>query len=187
MVRGLELFEQVPARSFSDDIPLFGPAPVPEQPPVERREPPAIDPETSPYLMPSDYAHEGPSAATRFKNGLSSVSSGIVKKVRNIPRRVWRMTALLACAILALVFIVWSICKLYKATSKPDETSTAEVTPVPAEQKGPEESIRTTTPEKATTPEKDKQATKTTKKAETPAKPAKLISTGQDVPNLIRD
>ena len=131
--------------------------------------------------MSSDFGNEDLSAATRFRAGLSSVSSSIVKKVRSIPRRVWRMTALLACAILAIAFIVWSISKLYKATSKPDETPTAEVAPVPAEQKGAEESAP------AAIPEKPAKTTKTTTKTDAPAKPVKLISTGQDVPDLIRD
>ena len=181
VVRGLDLFEQAQARPFSDDEPLFGPVPTPVQQPAPRREPPPIDPDTSPYLMPSDFGNEDHSAAMRFRSGLSSVSSSIVKKVRSIPRRVWRMTALLACAILAIAFIVWSISKLYKATSKPDETPTAEVAPAPAEQKGAEESAP------AAIPEKPAKTTKTTEKTEAPAKPAKLISTGQDVPDLIRD
>ena len=178
VVRGLDLFEHVQARPFSDDEPLFGSVPTPTQQPAPRREPPPIDPDTSPYLMPSDFGNEDHSAAMRFRSGLSSVSSSIVKKVRSIPRRVWRMTALLACAILAIAFIVWSISKLYKATSKPDETPTAEVAPAPAEQKGAEESAPAAIPEKPA---------KTTKKTETPAKPSKLISTGQDVADLIRD
>ena len=91
------------------------------------------------------------------------------------------MTALLACAILAIAFIVWSISKLYKATSNPDETPTAEVAPVPAEQKGAEGSAP------AAIPEKPAKTTKATKKAEASANPVKLISTGQDVPDLIRD
>ena len=91
------------------------------------------------------------------------------------------MTALLACAILAIAFIVWSISKLYKATSKPDETPTAEVAPAPAEQKGAEESAP------AAISEKPAKTTKATKKAEASANPVKLISTGQDVPDLIRD
>ena len=183
VVRGLDLFEQAPARPFSDDEPLFGPVPTSAQQPAPRREPPPIDPNASPYLMPSDFSNEGLSAATRFRAGLSSVSSSIVKKVRSIPRRVWRMTALLACAILAITFIVWSISKLYKATSTPDATPTAEVTPAPApaEQKSAEKNAP------AATPEKTAKTTKPTKKAESPAKPAKLISTGQDVPDLIRD
>ena len=94
------------------------------------------------------------------------------------------MTALLLCAILAIVFIVWSISKLYKATSKPDETPTTEVAPMSAEQKSANENAPATIPEK---PAKTTKTTKTTKKTEPPAKPVKLISTGQDVPNLIRD
>jgi len=175
VVRGLELFEQAPSRSFSEDDPLFGPATTPVQPPSERREPPPIDPNASPYLMPSGYGDEDSSAAIRFREGLSAVSSSIVKKVRGIPRRVWRMTALLLCAILAIAFIVWSIGKLYKATSKPDETPTAEVAPTPTEPKGTEASAQVPTSEK------------TTKKSTAPAKPAKLISTGQVIPNLISD
>ena len=176
VVRGLELFEQAPARSFSDDIPLFGPATTPVPPPTERREPPAIDPNTSPYLMPSDYVEGGPSAATRFKNGLTSVSNGIVKKVRNIPRRVWRMAALLLCASLAIVFIVWSIGKLYQATSKPEETPPADTAQQPAEQ--PEKTENTPAPSPKSAPKQNPDAA---------AKPAKLISTGQVIPNLISD
>lgn len=176
LVRGLELFEQAPARSFSDDIPLFGPATPPAPPPEERREPPAIDPNTSPYLMPSEYGEGGPSAATRFKNGLSAVSSSIIKKVRDIPRRIWRMTALLLCAILAIVFIVWSISKLYQATSKPEETPPEEPAQQPAAQ--PEETENTPAPPPKNAPKQNPDAA---------AKPAKLISTGQDIPNLISD
>ena len=176
VVRGLELFEQAPARSFSDDIPLFGPATTPAPPPAERREPPAIDPNTSPYLMPSDYVEGGPSAATRFKNGLTSVSNGIVKKVRNIPRRVWRMAALLLCAILAIVFIVWSIGKLYQATSKPEETPHADTAQQTVEQPGKTENTPAPSPKSA--PKQNPDAA---------AKPAKLISTGQVIPNLISD
>ena len=183
VVRGLELFEQAPARSFSNDDPLFGPAPTPAQQPDQRREPPPIDPNASPYLMPSDYSSDESSAATRFRAGLSAVSSSIVKKVRSIPRRVWRMTALLLCAILAIVFIVWSICKLYTATSKSDETPPADVAQQPAEQLDKTESTPAPPPEKQEkAPEKPSK-----KKSESPAKPAKLISTGQDIPNLIRD
>jgi hypothetical protein len=126
--------------------------------------------------MPSDYSQEGPSAATRFKEGLSAVSSSIVKKVRSIPRRVWRMTALLLCAILAIVFIVWSIGKLYQATSKPEEAPPANIKQPPAEQPDKAQSAPAPVPEKA-----PKQ------KSGASAKPAKLISTGQVIPNLISD
>ena len=176
VVRGLDLFEQVSARPFSDDEPLFNTIPTPAQQSEPRREPPPIDPNTSPYLMPSDYAEGNPSAATRFRQGISAVSNGIITKVRNIPRRVWRMTALVLSVILVLLFIVWCVGKLYKATSKPEEAPTAETTPAAAEQKAAEGNGQKATPEKGT------------KQPETQTKSIKLISTGQkDLPDLIRD
>ncbi len=174
VVRGLELFEQIPERPFTDDMPLF----TQPQEPVQRPEPPQIDP-NSPFLPA--YDEDEASAAARFKKGLSEVSGRILKKVRDIPRRVWRMTALLLCAVLAIVFIVWSICKLYKATSVPTETQPAAVLPTPAGQ--PADTDAQAAPKSLPKPNKEKP----TKKAEPQAKPAKLISTGQNVPNLIRD
>ena len=177
VVRGLDLFEQAPARPFSDDEPLFSPTPAQQS--EQRREPSPIDPNASPYLMPSDYAEESPSAATRFRQGISSVSSSIIKKVRSIPRRVWRMTALILGAILAIVFIVWCISKLYKATSKPEESPSAETTPATAEQKSTDENVQATTPENGT---------KATAQPDAQTKSIKLISTGpKDLPDLIRD
>ena len=174
VVRGLDLFEQASARPFSNDEPLFSPTPVQQTEP--RREPPPIDPNASPYLMPSDYAEGVPSAATRFRQGISAVSNGIIKKVRNIPRRVWRMTALVLSVILVLLFIVWCISKLYKATSRPEEAPTAETSPAAAEQKAAEGESPKATPEKET------------KQPKTQTKSGKLISTGQKgLPDLIRD
>ena len=179
VVRGLDLFEQAPARPFSDDEPLFSPTPTSMQPTEQRREPPPIDPNTSPYLMPSDYVEGSPSAATRFRQGISSVSSSIIKKVRSIPRRVWRMTFLVLGAILAIVFIVWCVSKLYKATSKPEEAPAAEAAPATAGQKDAEGSVQTPTQENGA---------KTTKPNEAKATPGKLISTGpKELPDLIRD
>ena len=165
VVRGLDLFEQAPARPFSDDEPLFSSTPAPMQQSEKRREPPPIDPNASPYLMPSDYAEGSPSAATRFRQGLSAVSSSIIKKVRSIPRRVWRMAALILGVILAIVFIVWCISKLYKATSKPGETPAAEVTPATTEQQATEQSAQAQPPEKENNTKKQKDPS---------AKPVKL-------------
>ncbi len=174
VVRGLELFEQIPDRPFNDDMPLF----TQPQAPAQRPEPPQIDP-NSPFLPA--YDEDEASAAARFKKGLSEVSVRIIKKVRDIPRRVWRMTALLLCAVLAIVFIVWSIGKLYKATSVPTETQPAAVLPTPAGQ--PADADAQAAPKGQSKPNHEKPA----KKAAPQAKPAKLISTGQNVPNLIRD
>ena len=177
-VQGLELFEQMPARTFSDDQPLFGPAPTPAQQPAPRSPaglPPQIDFDSSRFLTSTDFEDGTPTAAARFRKGLTDFSSSIVKKVRGIPRRVWRVTALALCAVLGLVFIVWSISKLYSATSTPDGTVSAETVRTPsAEQPGPVESAPAPSAPKA-------------KPAPGQPKPGTLISTGQDIPNLIRD
>ncbi len=169
VVRGLELFEQIPDRSFTDDMPLF----TQPQAPVQRHEPPQIDP-NSPFLPV--YEEEESSAGARFKKGLSKVSGRIIKKVRGIPRRVWRMAALLLCLVLAILFIAWSITKLYKATSQPDETPPATLPPTSTGQSTGAEAVAPLTG-----------PAKPAKTHKSPAKPVKLISTGQNVPNLIRD
>ena len=169
VVRGLELFEQVPERSFTDDMPLF----AQPQEPVQRPEPPQIDP-NSPFLPV--YEEDETSAGARFKKGLSKISGRIIQKVRDIPRRVWRMAALLLCVVLALLFIAWSITKLYKATSQPGETPPATLPPTPTGQSTGAEAVAPLT-----------SPAKPAKNHESAAQPVKLISTGQNVPNLIRD
>ena len=56
----------------------------------------------------------------RFRNRLSAFSAGVVNRVHSIPRRTWRITALVLCAVLSIAFIVWSIGKLYQATTPTD-------------------------------------------------------------------
>jgi len=208
-VRGLDLFEQVPARAFSDDTPLFGPkvaaTPSPAEPQTTNL-PPPIDFDSSPYLTPSDYDEGGPSATDRFRKGLSAVSSGVLKTVRGIPRRAWRMTALILGAVLVIAFIVWSISKLYEATSTPQATTTPPVampagTSLEQSSKQPEspagnkamkpisEPSKTTTP--SAKPPKDAAPSAKPPKAASPtvapSKPGKLISTGQNIPNIFAD
>ena len=86
------------------------------------------------------------------------------------------MAALLLCAIFAIVFIVWSIGKLYQATSKPEETPHADTAQQTVEQPGKTENTPAPSPKSA--PKQNPDAA---------AKPAKLISTGQVIPNLISD
>ena len=180
VVRGLELFENPPARSATDDLPLFGPQTSPQADSAQSKLPPPIDFDSSPYIPSGDYSEGGPTATERFRKSLSAVSIGVLKTVRNIPRRAWRMTALLLCAILALLFITWSFSKLYQATSLPPETTPDAVPPVAV------------SPEAKPTPAKPAPAKPTPAPAEKkpaalPARPGKLISTGQNVPNLFID
>ena len=179
-VRGLDLFEQPPARAVTDDLPLFGPAPTPAPQPAPRPtdvQSQPIDFEASPFLP---YGEEPPTAAERFGSGLSTVSTNILQRVRNIPRRVWRMTLLLLCAVLAIAFIVWSVGKLYKATSTPEAPAPAEPAQAPAAAE-PAPTAAPSSPKAQPAPQPAKA------KPVPPAKRGKLISTGQNIPNLIRD
>ena len=177
VVRGLDLFEQSPSRSVLDDMPLF------QTPPAKpatstNKEPPAFD---SPYLTPTDYEHTGPSAAERFRKSLSAVTGSVLKKVRSIPRRTWRIAALALGAVLVVAFIIWSICKLYSATATPSTDTPRETVPTEAvvQPETPVPSEPTPAPQvptaKPTTPTK---------------KHVKLISTGpssESIPDLYID
>ena len=175
VVRGLELFEHPPARPATDTLPLFGQQASPQAAGGQSKLPPQIDFDSSPYIPSGDYGEGGPTATERFRKRLSAVSSGVLKTVRNIPRRAWRMTALLLCTLVAILFIIWSFSKLYQATSLPPETKPDAVSPVEVSPGVPSATV------------KPAPAPVEKKPAALPAKPGKLISTGQNVPNLFID
>ena len=193
VVRGLDLFEQPPARPPKDDLPLFGSSSAPAQQEPHKSSsglPPPIDLDSSPYLT-QDYGEGVPSAMERFRNRLSAFSAGVVNRVRSIPRRTWRITALVLCAVLSIAFIVWSIGKLYQATTPTDTAQQPENPPesVPAvavdkptaSKDVPNQNVKQVPKVKA----KPAQASAQTGKS--PVKPGTLISTGQNVPNLFVD
>ena len=175
VVRGLELFEQPPSRPATDTLPLFGQQASPQATGGQSKLPPQIDFDSSPYIPSGDYSEGGPTATERFRKRLSAVPSGVLKTVRNIPRRAWRMTALLLCTLVAILFIIWSFSKLYQATSLPPETKPDAVSPVEVSPGVPSATV------------KPAPAPVEKKPAALPAKPGKLISTGQNVPNLFID
>ena len=127
----------------------------------------------------------------RFRKSLASFSAGVVDKVRSIPRRAWRITALVLCAILSIAFIAWSIGKLYQATTPTDSAQQPEklaesvpavaVDKPAAEVEVPNQNVKQE-PKAKTPPAKS--PAKTGKPS---VKPGTLISTGQNVPNLFVD
>ena len=138
-----------------------------------------------------DYDEGVPSAMERFRKSLANFSAGVVDKVRSIPRRAWRITALVLCAILSIAFIAWSIGKLYQATTptdsaqqpeKPAESVPAVAVDKPTASKDvPNQNVKQEPKVKA------KPAQASAKTGKSPAKPGTLISTGQNVPNLFVD
>ena len=192
-VRGLELFEQPPTRSVTDNRPLFETLSTPPQeavPSPATKEPPPINFDDSPYITPG-YGEGVPSVTDRFRKSISAVTSSVLKKVHSIPRRAWRTGILVLGAILVVLFIVWSICKLYSATSAPQTpASGADVPPaaVPAEPPAPVKATPAPPEPKAnSTKPPVKPATPPVKPTTPSAKPGTLISTGQNIPNLYVD
>ena len=188
-VRGLDLFDQPPTRSVTDDLPLFGTPSTPPQeavPPPATKEPPPMNFDDSPFTL--GYNEGVPSAADRFRKSISAVTSSVLQKVRSIPRRAWRTTALVLGAILVVLFIVWSICKLYSATSAPQTPAPVADVPtpiVPAEQPASVKAAPEPSEQKAKSTKTPAKPVATPANSATPsAKPGTLISTGQDIPNL---
>lgn len=180
-VRGLDLFEQAAeamkarqshgsSRYGSNIDPMFpsnsAPAEVPANDPVEPPPSPFLPPRSEPEL----------SAAERFSQNLSSVSHGVVQRVRDIPRSAWRISMLVVAAILVLAAIAFACRKLYVLTSAQEGTKPAPTRVETTKQPVPE--AKPAAPA-AKTPGKGAAAT--------PVKPGKLISTGQKIPQLYVD
>lgn len=199
------------------------PAPMPEPkptlvaPPTPQPDPePAIGQPRRSYgdLFEQSYAAdipEKPSAAEKFRDTMSNVSSGVFSNVKRLPRNTGRIVAVAAGAILIIALIAWGISELYKATTPaPDavKAPAAAETPKQAAASKPEQSEKPkakpaqkqTVAEKA----KEKPAQKKTaaeKPKEAPAqkpadktapkgkaiKPGDLKSSGIETPSLYID
>ena len=110
IVRGLDLFDQAAGR----------PPASPDADTASKTSTPASNDTRqtadTPFLPPI-YEDNGPSAAERFKSGISSVSHGVLRSVRKIPRSIWRKALLIKAAILLIAIIVFGCVKLYKLTT----------------------------------------------------------------------
>ncbi len=154
-VRGLDLFDQV-AR----------PTPPPPESPATTIRTTAAE---SPFL-PSTFEEGRPSAADRFRTGLSSVSHGVVTTVRQISPTIWRKAILVIGALAIVALIIFGCSKLYQMTTP----STKD----PSCANGACEF----------NPTDVKTATKAPVNVKTPPKaPGKLKSTGQKIPTLYVD
>ena len=196
VVRGLELFETQGTSQAQDANVVSTPTESPKgQPPAANM---ADIFSGSPYLSTeSSYSAEGPSAADLFRKSLSSVSHGVIKTVREIPRSVWRISFLSITALVLLAILVWGCIKLYNATSiKPiqqpqaidtTQAPTASKEPKdlkdPKKPKGPKDLKG---PKNLKDPKKPNDAKPTAKSQPPPAK-RQLRTTGQKVPPLYAD
>ena len=158
--------------------------------------------------MPSPAAEgtAGPSAAEKFRNGLSVVSHGVIGSVRRIPRSAWRIAVLAIGAGVVIALLIWGCVILYRVTEHPvmapdDPPSTivppqAQPTAKPAQAAKPAAPAAKPVPKAndkkkpaAQPPAKSAKpsAAKPPQKATAPAKPKQMRSTGQKVPPLYVD
>ena len=63
------------------------------------------------------------SAAEKFRNTMSNVSSGVFSNVQKLPPNVGRIVTVSLCAVLTVALIGWGIFALYRATSLADGAS----------------------------------------------------------------
>ncbi len=167
--------------------------PVPSQPELAAVAPVQQPPKRS-YgdLFGETYANDTPakpSAAERFRDTMSNVSSGVFANVQRLPPNIGRIVTVSALAAIVLALIGWGIAELYKATTPgmTDESSVpAEITKAEgtSKEKSAQAAPRKDSPAKKTAPAKS--AGNPTKSA--PAvSPGKLKSTGPEIPALYID
>ena len=174
IVRGLDLFDPQPQKPAPQPTPQPAPAPSRATPSgaAARATPSgaaarAPQYSESPFLPSTPYEDLGPSAAERFRKGLSSVSHGVVQTMRGIPRSAWRKAVLVLGALAVLALIVFGCVTLYKMTAQP-------AVPV-----APARPLEPAAAKPATAKPADPKPTATK-----PAAKGKLRSTGQKVPPL---
>jgi hypothetical protein len=150
-------------------------------------------------LFETAYAAEVPSgrtsAAEKFRNTMSNVSSGVFANVQKLPPNTGRIIAASICALVTLSLIGWGVIELYKATTpvsgedvavpaeSADAAGAANSGAKPAASKTQEKATGRAEPKKALAPETKKQGAR--KKAS--AKPCELKSSGIEVPPLYID
>jgi hypothetical protein len=165
----------------SADVPADEPA---RTPPINEQEPPAYDLgelfAQHPQPPKRSYEHifgqtytDTPkekelSAAEKFRNTMSNVSSGIFANVQKLPVNSGRIVTVSICVILLLAFIAWSVSALYKATNP------AANAPVPEAAPRTESKIKPDSRAKDTA-------------GGTQVKPGKLKSSGIEIPSLYID
>ena len=117
------------------------------------------------------------SAAEKFRNTMSNVSSGVFSNVQKLPRNMGRIIAVSLCAVLTVALIAWGVAELYKATS-PDAGDSAEKPAAAAKGSGKQAEAK---------PAEKKAVEKTAEKSVPSVKPGGLKSSGIEIPALYID
>ena len=140
---------------------------------------------------PSAKVPSGPSAAEKFRTGLSTVSHGVLGSVQRIPRSAWRIAVLAIGAGIVIALLTWGCVILYRVTEHPIVDDSSESVAKPSEnktvvstQKADVKAIKGSNAVKSDKATKGANGVKPDKAAE---KPKPMRSTGQKVPPLYVD
>ena len=120
------------------------------------------------------------SAAEKFRNTMSNVSSGVFANVQKLPPNTARIVAVSLCAVLILGLIVWGVFELYKATTPGGNSYVEPIASAEVAEKNP------TMEQVAETKGKNGKKGETKDPAST-VKPGDLKSSGIEVPALYID
>ena len=178
--------------------------PMHEPEPTRESEPNNDEPPRRDYgdLFEQTYAQEDdkPSAAQKFRDTMTNVSSGVFSNVKNLPPNTGRIATVVVAGIIILALIGWGIFELYKATTPQPEGNTPitvaakqdDDKPKATPQTKPETKTNTAKQTKpdvktATKPTDAKATDATAKKLPRSVKPGDLRSSGIDVPPLYID
>ena len=175
--------------------------PAPAQPEpfaAPRPEPAAVAPVQPPPkrsygdLFGQTYAQEEPakpSAAERFRDTMSNVSSGVFSNVQKLPPNIGRIVTVSVLAAIVLALIGWGVAELYKATtpgmtdgsSAPAEIAAADTAP------GAKDAEPVAKKKQAAKKPVPAKGAKDSVKSAPVASPGKLKSTGPEIPALYID
>ena len=178
--------------------------PAPQPPPIMR--PPARSRPDSAAIPPKksygdifgqSYAAEEEvpktSAAEKFRNTMSNVSSGVFANVQKLPPNTGRIVTVSICALLAIAIMGWGVLELYKATTPvAGAAASAESAGSPDGESPSEESAKTEINGKTERKDKPEAASASEeKKRNIPkapsVKPGDLKSSGIEIPALYID
>ena len=168
--------------------------------PIQTHDPaPAVNMQPSPKrsygdLFGQSYAAEEEtpkqSAAEKFRNTMSNVSSGVFANVQKLPPNIGRIVTVSLCAVLILGLIGWGVFELYKATTPGGNTDVEPAASVKIEEEKPKakKEAMESKQEKGKKSDKKKTSEKTASAPSNPsAKPGDLKSSGIEVPALYID
>ena len=132
------------------------------------------------------------SAAEKFRNTMSNVSSGVFANVQNLPPNTGRLVAVSLCALAVFTLIGWGVFALYRATTPATDgaaaqAGSAETASAAKQDAKPGKAQAGAMAEKKTAPKTASAEKGRTDRKAPSAKPGELKASGIDIPALYID